>query len=74
MDYYLLPLEKVEVDQFEQALRKINYDVDDRSFVWTEELIDKIISTMTKENAYKIIMQFLPEPVADKFAELFEVK
>ena len=74
MDYYLLPLEKVEVDQFEQALRKINYDVDDRSFVWTEEVIDKIISTMTKENAYKIIMQFLPEPVADKFAELFEVK
>lgn len=74
MDYYLLPLEKAEVDQFEQALRKINYDVDDRSFVWTEEVIDKIISTMTKENAYKIIMQFLPEPVADKFAELFEVK
>ncbi|MGN6347556.1 MAG: hypothetical protein ACTHJ7_10500 [Candidatus Nitrosocosmicus sp.] len=74
MDYYLLPLEKVEVDQFEQALRKINYDVDDRSFVWTEELIDKIISTMTKENAYKIIMQFLPEPVADKFTELFENK
>lgn len=74
MDYYLLPLEKVEVDQFEQALRKINYDVDDRSFVWTEEVIDKIISTMTKENAYKIIMQFLPEPVADKFTELFEGK
>jgi hypothetical protein len=74
MDYYLLPLEKVEVDQFEQALRKINYDVDDRSFVWTEEVIDKIISTMTKENAYKMIIQFLPEPVADKFAELFEGK
>ena len=74
MDYYLLPLEKVEVDQFEQALKKINYDVDDRSFVWTEEVIDKIISTMTKENAYKIIMQFLPEPVADKFTELFEGK
>ncbi len=74
MDYYLLPLEKVEVDQFEQALSKINYDIDDRSFVWTEEVIDKIISTMTKENAYKIIMQFLPEPVADKFTELFEGK
>jgi hypothetical protein len=42
MDYYLLPLEKVEVDQFEQALKKINYDVDDRSFVWTEEVMTKL--------------------------------
>jgi hypothetical protein len=29
---------------------------------------------MTKENAYKIIMQFLPEPVADKLTGLLEGK
>jgi hypothetical protein len=74
MDYYLLPLEKDEADKLEDALRKINYDVDDRAFIWSTEVIDKIVSTMTKENAYKVIMEFLPEPVADKFTKLFEIK
>jgi len=74
MDYYLLPLEKDETDKLEDALRKINYDVDDRASIWSAEVVDKIVSTMTKENAYKVVMEFLPEPVADKFTELFEIK
>ena len=74
MDYYLLPLEKDESAQLEEELRKINYDVDDRAFIWSAKDIEIIANTMTKENAYKMIIEFLPEPVADKFAKLFEVK
>jgi len=74
MDYYLLPLEKDETDKFENALRKINYDVDDRASIWSAEVVDKIVSTMTKENAYRVVMEFLPEPVADKFTKIFEIK
>lgn len=74
MDYYLLPLEKDESSKVEEELRKLNYDVDDRAFIWNADVIDKVVNTMTKENAYKVIMEFLPEPVANKFAKLFEVK
>jgi hypothetical protein len=74
MDYYLLPLEKDESVKLEVELRKINYDVDDRALFWNAEDIDRIVNSMTKENAYKIIFDFLPEPVGDKFAKLFEVK
>ncbi len=74
MNYYLLPVDKDESDQLEDTLRKINYDVDDRASIWSTEVIDKIVSTMTKENAYKMVVEFLPEPVADKFAKIFEVK
>jgi hypothetical protein len=55
-------------------LKKIDYDVDDRAFIWSAEDIDKILITMTEENAHRIIIDFLPEPVADKFAKLFGVK
>ena len=74
MDYYLLPLDKNESNQLEEALKKINYDVDDRALIWSGEYIDKVASTMTKENAHKILVEFLPEPVAEKFEKLFEVK
>jgi hypothetical protein len=74
MDYYLLPVEKNEIDRIEDSLKKIDYDVDDRAFIWSAEDIDKILITMTKENAHRIIIDFLPEPVADKFAKLFGVK
>jgi hypothetical protein len=29
---------------------------------------------MTKENALNLIVQFLPDPVGDKFADLFRIK
>ena len=74
MDYYLLPLEKDESVKLEEELKKIDYDVDDRALFWNAEDIDRIVNSMTKENAYKIIFDFLPEPVGDKFAKLFEVK
>ncbi len=74
MDYYFLPLEKNEIGQFEDALKEINYDVDDRASVWSEDSIEKIVNNMTEENAYKMIIEFLPEPVADKFTMLFKVK
>jgi hypothetical protein len=74
MDYYLLPLEKDEADQLEEALRKINYDVDDRASIWSAEDVDKIVNIMTKENGYKVITEFLPEAIADKFTKLFEVE
>lgn len=74
MDYYLLPLEKDESSKVEEELRKLNYDVDDRAFIWNADVIDKVVNTMTKENAHEVIMEFLPEPVANKFAKLFEVK
>ena len=32
MNYYLLPVDKDESDKLEDALKKINYDVDVRSF------------------------------------------
>jgi len=63
-----------EVDKIKEELKKINYDVDDRAFIWSAKDIDKVVNTMTKENAYKMIFDFLPEPVGDKFAKLFEVK
>ncbi len=74
MNYYLLPVDKDESDQLEDALKKINYNVDNRASIWSTEVIDKITSTMTKENAYKLVVEFLPEPVADKFAKVFELK
>ena len=73
MDYYLLPLEKNEVDQFEDMLKEINYDVDDRASVWSEESIEEIVTKMTEENAHQMI-DFLPVPVADKFTMLFKAK
>jgi hypothetical protein len=33
MDYYLLPVEDDEAVAVEEALKKINYDVDDRASV-----------------------------------------
>ena len=70
MEYYLLSVEEQEAAAIEEALRGVNYDVDDRAFNWGKEETDKIINSMTKENATKIILQFLPEPVGDKFSEL----
>ena len=74
MEYYLLPVEESEAVVFEEALKKIDYDIDDRASIWTKEDIDKIINTMTKENASKLIVEFLPDPVGDKFANLFGIK
>ena len=74
MEYYLLPVEEREALAFEEALKKIDYDVDDRASTWTKEDIDKIVNTMTKENASKLIVEFLPDPVGDKFADLFGIK
>ena len=74
MEYYLLPLEESEAVAFEEALKKIDYDVDDRASIWAKEDIDKIVNTMTKENASKLIVEFLPEPVGDKYANLFGIK
>ena len=74
MEYYLLPVEESEAVAFEEALKKIDYDIDDRASIWTKEDIDKIINTMTKENASKLIVEFLPDPVGDKFADLFGIK
>ena len=73
MNYYLLPVDKDESDKLEDALRKINYNVDDRASIWSAEVVDKIANTMTKENAFKMVVEFLPEPVADKFAKIFEI-
>ena len=71
MNYYLLPIDKDKSDRLEVALRKINYNVDDRASVWSiQEVIDKIASNMTKENAFKMIVEFLPEPVANKFVKI----
>jgi hypothetical protein len=36
--------------------------------------VDKILKTMTKENAPNLILQFLPDPIADKFADLFKIE
>jgi hypothetical protein len=74
MEYYLLPVEESEAVAFEEALKKIDYDIDDRASIWTKEDLDKIINTMTKENASKLIVEFLPDPVGDKFANLFGIK
>ena len=75
MEYYLLPIEEgKEAVAVEEALKKIDYDVDDRAFTWSKDEIDNIVKTMTKENALSLIMQFLPEPVGDKFADLFRIK
>jgi len=75
MEYYLLPVEDgKEAVAIEEALKKIDYDVDDRAFTWTKEEIDNIVKTMTKENALNLIVQFLPEPVGDRFADLFRIK
>jgi hypothetical protein len=75
MEYYLLPVgEGKEALEFEEALKRIDYDVDDRASTWSKEDIDKIINTMTKENATKMILQFLPDPVGDKFTELLRIK
>jgi hypothetical protein len=75
MEYYLLPIEEgKEAVAVEEALKKVDYDVDDRASTWTNEEIDKIVETMTKENAPNLILQFLPDPVADKFADLFKIE
>jgi hypothetical protein len=74
MNYYLLPVDKNESDKLEDALRKINYDVDHKASIWSEEVIDKVASKMTKENACEMIVEFLPEPIADKFSKIFEIK
>jgi hypothetical protein len=74
MEYYLLPVEESEAVALEEALKKIDYDIDDRASIWTKEDIDKIINTMTKENASKLVVEFLPDPVGDKFANLLGIK
>ena len=75
MEYYLLPVEEgEEAIAIEEALKKVDYDVDDRASMWTKNEIDKIVKTMTKENALTSIVQFLPDPVGDKFANLFRIK
>jgi hypothetical protein len=75
MEYYLLPVDKgQEAVAVEEALKKIDYDVDDRASIWSKEEIDKIVKTMTKENALNMVIQFLPDPVGDKFADLFGIK
>ena len=75
MEYYLLPVDKgEEAVAVEEALKKIDYDVDDRASIWSKEEIDKIVKTMTKENALNMVIQFLPDPVGDKFADLFAIK
>ena len=74
-EYYLLPIEEgKEAVAVEEALTKVDYDVDDRASTWSNEEIDKILKTMTKENAPNLILQFLPAPVADKFADLFKIE
>jgi hypothetical protein len=73
MEYYLLPVEEDEAVAVEEALKKINYDVDDRASVWGKEVINKIINAMTKENAPKMISDFLPDPIRDKFINLFGI-
>ena len=75
MEYYLLSVEEgKEAVAVEEALRKVNYDVDDRASLWSKDELDKIVKTMTKENALNLIMQFLPDPVGDKIADLFGIK
>lgn len=75
LEYYLLPVQEgEEAIAVEEALKKVDYDVDDRASVWTKDEIDKIVKNMTKENALTSIVQFLPDPVGDKFANLFRIK
>jgi len=75
MEYYLLPIEEgKEAVAVEEALKKVDYDVDDRASTWSNEEIDKIVKNMTKENATSLILQFLPDAVADKFADLFKIE
>ena len=66
-----MPVEDDEAVAVEEALKKINYDVDDRASVWGKEVINKIVNAMTKENAPKMISDFLPDPIRDKFINLF---
>ena len=74
MEYYLLPVQEgKEALEVEEALKRIDYDVDDRASIWSKDDIDKIVSSMTKETATKLILQFLPDPVGDKFAALFGI-
>jgi hypothetical protein len=74
MEYYLLPVEENEAIAVEEVLKKIDYDVDDRASTWTKEDIDRITNAMTKENAQRLILEFLPEPVGEKFADLYGIK
>ncbi|MDQ6723740.1 MAG: hypothetical protein M3Z01_05685 [Thermoproteota archaeon] len=73
MEYYLLPVEENEAVAVEEALKKINYDIDDRASIWNKKDIDNVVSTMTKENAPKLIIEFLPDEIGDKFAYLFGI-
>lgn len=52
-----------------EALKKVNYDVDDRS-IWSKEEINKVINSMTKENVQNLILEFSPYPVGEKFVEV----
>lgn len=71
MEYYLLPVEESEALKVEEALKKVNYEVDDRASIWGKEEINKVINSMTKENALNLILEFLPDPVGEKFAEVY---
>jgi hypothetical protein len=71
MEYYLLPVEESEALEVEEALKKVNYDVDDRASIWSKEEINKVIKSMTKENAQNLILEFLPDPIGDKFAKVY---
>jgi hypothetical protein len=71
MKYYLLPVEESEALEVEEALKKVNYDVDDRASIWGKEEINKVINLMTKENAQNLILEFLPDPIGEKFAKVY---
>jgi len=71
MEYYLLPVEESEALEVEEALKKVNYDVDDRASIWSKEEINKVIKSMTKENAQNLILEFLPDPIGEKFAKVY---
>ena len=74
MEYYLLPVDKSEAPEVEEALKRANYDVDDRALIWSQEQINKVTSLMTKENAQNLILEFLPDPVGEKFAQVYGLK
>ena len=42
MNYYLLPVDKSESDKLEDALRKINYDVDHKVPFGVQKLLTKL--------------------------------
>ena len=74
MEYYLLPVDKFEAPKVEKALKEANYDVDDRASIWSQEEIKKVTNSMTKENAQKLILEFLPDPIGERFAQVCGLK